>query len=114
MSHLNEPTIEPEVIDDTCEVMPTHRLRMALLAWTFPTLREADGIHGWEPQRFDEWLMSRVPGQGAKCAGRFLLYLWDPDHPWHAGAFNLHEALGCWDREHRDAFMAWIAKPWWP
>jgi len=114
MNISGETTIEPETIEEPTEVVPTYRLRMALLTWTFPSLREADGVHAWEPERFDDWLMSGAPGHGARCAGRFLLSVWDPDHPWRSGRFELHEALGCWDQEHRAAFGAWVAAPWWP
>ena len=115
MNPFHDTEVEPEVTrEEPAQVLPTHRLRMALLAWSFPTLRDADGIHGWEPKRFDDWLVSAVPGHAAKCAGRFLLSLWDEDYVWQAGAFNLNEALGYWDKEHRDAIVAWVNQPWWP
>ncbi|HKQ71956.1 MAG TPA: hypothetical protein VJT73_21575 [Polyangiaceae bacterium] len=115
MDPFHDTNVEPEVVlEEPVEVMPTHRLRMALLAWSFPTLRDAHGIHGWEPRRFDNWLVSGLPAHAAKCAGRFLLSVWDDEFPWQAGSFDLREALGCWDKEHRDAFMAWVAQPWWP
>ena len=28
-------------------------------------------------------------------------------------AYDIMEALGCWDNEHRAAFVAWAAEPWW-
>lgn len=115
MDPFHDTDVDPEVtFGEQSEVMPTHRLRMAILAWSFPTLREAAGVHGWEPKVFDEWLVSGVAGHSAKCAGRFLLGLWDEDFAWQVGLFNLHEALGCWDHEHRNAFLAWAAQPWCP
>jgi len=48
------------------------------------------------------------------CAGRFVLSVWNSYHEWHAGRFDLHAALGCWDARHRAAFARWVTNPWWP
>jgi hypothetical protein len=29
------------------------------------------------------------------------------------GVFLVMDALSVWDREHRAAFLAWAADPWW-
>ena len=88
--------------------------KMTALALSFPTLADADGVGPWDPDRLEAWLRSGAPGHGAQCAGRFVLSVWNSYHEWACGRFDLHEALGCWDAKHRSAFVAWIAKPWWP
>jgi hypothetical protein len=88
--------------------------KMTALALSFPTLADADGVRPWDPDRLEAWLRSGAPGHGARCAGRFVLSVWNSYHEWQCGGFDLHEALGCWDERHRRAFVAWIAKPWWP
>jgi hypothetical protein len=100
------------MIDD--EVMARYRERMTALAESFPMLGQADGVHPWDADRLESWLLSGAPGSGARSAGRFLLSVWNPYHPWRSGAFDLHEALGCWDNHHRAAFTAWVRAPWWP
>ncbi len=92
----------------------TYAARMTALALSFPTLRYADGVAPWEPLHFGRWLRSGAPGHGAKCAGRFLLSVWNPSTRWRSGRFDLHEALCVWDREHHAAFLAWVRSPWWP
>jgi hypothetical protein len=89
-------------------------LRMTALALSFPTLANADGVSPWDADRLEAWLLSGAPGYGAQCAGRLVLSVWNSYHEWRCGSFDLHEALGCWDAKHRSAFVAWIARPWWP
>jgi hypothetical protein len=96
------------------ETMKRYALRMTVLAESFPTLRQADGVNPWNVDRFESWLLSGAPGHGAKCAGRFVLSVWNPYHAWRSSNFDLHEALGCWDDPHRAAFAAWVRAPWWP
>jgi hypothetical protein len=91
-----------------------YRLRMTGLAWSFPTLEYADGVSPWDPDRFEAWLQSGAPGHGARCAGQFVLSVWNPYVEWRCGRFDLHEALGIWDNHHRAAFLAWTRSPWWP
>jgi hypothetical protein len=88
--------------------------RMSALALSFPTLRDADGLCPWDPLRFQCWMRSGAPGHGAKCAGRFVLSVWNPSTRWRCGTFDLHDALWCWDDKHRGAFLAWVRAPWWP
>jgi hypothetical protein len=87
--------------------------RMTLLAQSFPSLRAAGGVSPWDASQLEAWLMSGAPGHGAKCAGRFVLSVWNSYHEWASGRFDLHEALGCWDAKHREAFTRWTAAPWW-
>src|SRR5262245_44215047 len=98
------------------EYDPTQKygLKLTALALSFPTLRGADGVSPWDAERLEAWLTSGTPGHGARCAGRFVLSVWNPYCEWKCGSFELHEALGCWDNKHRDAFSAWCAQPWWP
>ena len=88
--------------------------RMTALGLSFPTLAHADGVSPWDPERLEAWLRSGAPGHGAQCAGRFVLSVWNSYHEWRSGRFDLQEALGCWDAQHRAAFVAWAAKLWWP
>ncbi len=88
--------------------------RMTALALSFPTMRYADGVAPWDAVRLSRWLRSGAPGHGAKCAGQFLLGVWNPSTRWRSGKFDLHEALGVWDHEHHAAFLAWVRAPWWP
>ena len=100
--------------DARAGIAPTYRLRISTLAWSFPSLFDADGVHPWEPERFQAALLSGSPAAEALHAGRFVLSVWNPRQAWALGAFDLHEALGCWDEEHREAFGAWVSSPWWP
>jgi hypothetical protein len=88
--------------------------RMSSLAMTFPTLRDADGIVHWDPNAFEEWLVKQEPQSAARWAGRFLLSVWTPTRAWVSGRFVRHEALACWDENHRRAFAVWCQDPWWP
>jgi len=87
--------------------------RMAALARSFPSLEFADGLSPWDIDRFERWLRSGA-GHGAKCAGRFVLSVWNPSTRWKCGRFDLHEALAVWDARHLAAFLAWARAPWWP
>ena len=53
-------------------------LRMAALARSFHCLAEADGVLPWDPERFVRWMHSGAPGHGARCAGQFVLSVWNP------------------------------------
>lgn len=88
--------------------------RMATLAQSFPTLRDAPGIQPWDPERLDTWAVGPAPGHGAFCAARFVLAVWNSTDEWQCGTFDVMEALACWDREHRAAFLEWAREPWWP
>lgn len=58
-----------------------------------------------------------VGGHGRNCAARFVLSVWnyqaDRDNAYRLGQFDLHEAMGCWDPGHREAFGAWVHNPFW-
>jgi hypothetical protein len=96
------------------------------LADSFPTLRGRPGINPWLPMALLRWLCEGTASHGAACAARFLLGAWNNsdweaiareeefDEPSCAKRFDLFEAIGCWDAGHREAFAAWVAKPYWP
>ncbi len=84
------------------------------LILSFPTLGQAEGVCPWDERRFAAWACGPAPSHGARCAARFVLSVWNSKRQWKCGAFDLMEALGCWDDEHRAAFMQWVRAPWWP
>jgi len=51
--------------------------RMTALAQSFPVLISADGVRPWDAERLETWLCSGAAGHGAKCAGRFVLSVWN-------------------------------------
>ncbi len=87
---------------------------MAALARSFPTLLTAPGLSPWRPDELDRWACGPVPGSGALHAARFVLAVWNFHAEWDCGRFDAVRALGAWDADHRAAFVAWAARPWWP
>lgn len=87
---------------------------MSALACTFPTLARADGVRPFDAEVLDAWAAGPVPGSGPLHAARFLLALWNNHARWRAGRFDAVEALCAWDRDHREAFLRWAERPWWP
>lgn len=85
-------------------------VRIALLAYSFPSLRGRPGIRPWAPDLLAHWAAGPAPSLGALHAARFLLAWWG--HP-QAGSFDVHAAMRTWDDDHRRAFQAWVASPWW-
>jgi len=88
--------------------------RMESLALSFHGLARASGVQPFDPEKLDAWASGPAPGHGALCAARFVLSVWNERAPWRSGHFDAMEALGCWDAEHRKAFVDWAAAPWWP
>lgn len=92
--------------------------RMTLLVHSFPTLRNFAGP--WNVDAF----RAHVKGicHSGRCAAAFVLSVWNPEEnrkpgrgsPHRGLKFDLHEAFGVWDSEHRAAFLEWARKPWWP
>jgi hypothetical protein len=81
--------------------------RILRLVSGFPTLR------AWAlaQKKFDPALMLRAAetrGSGATHAALFALQVWNL-----APGFNVVEAMGTWDAEHRRAFVEWVKNPWW-
>jgi|WetSurMetagenome_2_1015567.scaffolds.fasta_scaffold331099_2 hypothetical protein len=94
----------------------TIRDKTSLLALSFPELsrRASHAILPFDALDLDRWARSGAPGHGGLCAARFVLSVWDPGTKWNCGRFDIHEALGIWDDEHRKAFSTWAQNPWWP
>lgn len=91
------------------------KARFHELVISFPSLaQDAAGVLPFNADRFDKWARGPSPGSGALAAARFVLSVWNPQTKWKCGAFNLHEALCCWDGAHSEAFAAWVADPFWP
>lgn len=120
---------EPETIQD-CTITTTDRPlslrdryyrsevtgRQAIvdLALSFPTLRSSFPwltAEKWEADKFDKMIGPQC--DGAIHAARFVLSVWNPHPKRKCGKFDLHNALSCWDRSHRAAFVAWAQDPWW-
>jgi hypothetical protein len=87
--------------------------KIVWLALKFPCLRNAPGAEPWGANRLDDWAAGGGPSHGEKCAARFILAVWDPNHEWQSGRFDLMEALGIWDSASHQAFLDWAANPWW-
>jgi hypothetical protein len=85
------------------------------LARTFPSIAD---LQMFAPDaHFDGAVMDKFRGglcHGGKCALQFIGSVWNPSEKRKCGKFDLHEALGVWDEEHRAAFTAWASDPWWP
>jgi|SRR5579884_1080458 len=90
------------------------REKTSAFAETFPGLSNAPGIRPWDASALDDWAASGEPGHGALCAAQFVLSVWNPKISWSSGKFDIHEALAVWDKSHCEAFLVWVAKPWWP
>jgi hypothetical protein len=91
----------------------TMRERMTALALAFPELerRARAAVEPFDAKLLKRWTRSGAPGHGGMCAALFVLSVWNP---YENKKFDLHEALGVWDNEHRRAFVAWCMDPWWP
>lgn len=87
--------------------------RIVALADAFPSLRHAAGVRPWDANLLDGWAAEMNLPHGSRCTARFVLAVWDPNHHWRSGAFDLMEALRVWDERHHRAFMTWVAAPWW-
>jgi len=103
------------------------RDRMASLGLRFPTLKNADGVNPWNPERLVRWLyLSGAPTGGSTHAAKFLLTVWNSSEDWGLYAreigipeatwapFNVVRAMGVWDEEHQAAFRLWCTYPFWP
>lgn len=116
--------------------------RMVELARSFPMLGkrgdgEPAGLDPWDPVAFDHWVATHPSVTSAgRHAGRFVLAVWSGDvgrheltehdvdeetlysyrveSQWSCGLFDVVDALACWDVHHREAFLAWACRPWWP
>jgi hypothetical protein len=90
---------------------PEDKIRQ--LALMFPCVLSAPGIESWDAERLDSWDASAGPSHGEKCSARFILAVWNPDHEWQSGKFELMEALRIWDQPSHKASLVWVDNPWW-
>lgn len=88
--------------------------KMDALARTFPSVINAPGVPLWDANTFDRWAADTAISHGELRTAQFLLAVWDSQHAWQCGPFNLMESLRVWDDRHRTAFLAWVHDPWWP
>lgn len=90
----------------------TTSARLLALARSFPSLdRKLPADFEWDPLGFVAIL--RGASHGERCAAQFVLSVWNPTARFSVGKFDLQDAIGTWDREHRAAFAAWCREPWW-
>lgn len=94
--------------------MTDRRSKMTALAMTFPTLRGAAGVEPFDPGALDAWAAAGGRGSGSRHAVKFILSVWNQHGDWSSGRFSAVDAVGAWDHDHRDAFIAWCSNPWWP
>lgn len=99
---------------DACDVCylkraaKSHGARfMQALASRFPTLREADGVSPWDPEKLDAWACGPKRTGGGWHAAMFVLSVWRPHAQWRCGRFSAALAMQVWDEDHRAAFAAW-------
>lgn len=105
-------TMIEQILELTLEPVAGHR-QIQKLARSFHSLREAPGLTPWNTGKFDRWAAGPAPGHGALCGARFVLSVWNSAVAWKCGRFNIHEAMLCWDSDHRAAFLLWANEPWW-
>ena len=110
------PTLpsSPSALRPVAVLHPPYDLRIAVLAWRFPSLSWLDGIHPWDPKRLVRALLMRSHPAAALHSARFVLSVWNPAQVSALGAFDMHQALAAWDDAHRAAFAEWATAPWWP
>lgn len=87
------------------------------LGITFPTLveeLERVGRDGETVQALVDYARSPRVGSGGLAAARFLLALYNPAIGRRDPelAFELGQAICCWDAAHREAFAAWAQDPY--
>lgn len=123
----------------TASIIPiNHYPQMTQLAQQFPTLRRAEGLVPFDPEKLDRWACTTA-SHGGLFAARFVLSVWSGrgarykytkrlkdkqgevyahlfrvETPWRAGPFDAVDAMGTWDAAHREAFLSWVRDPWWP
>jgi hypothetical protein len=106
-----------------------NRAAMSTLGRMFPSLRDAHGVDPWDVDMLVRWLNTAAYGKAERCAGLFLLSVWNADdwcayglkvrRPEHKedrriGRFDFNDAWACWDEHNRAAALAWLSCPFWP
>lgn len=69
-------------------------------------LQAAALCSAWDP--LARWLAQDRPTTEAAILGQLA-----KAQVWEVGPFDIMDALGTWDNEHRAAFVRWAAAPWW-
>lgn len=87
--------------------------KMEDLALNFHALRDKAGTSPWNADVVDRWAASGGPSHGERVTAQFLLAVWNPNHEWTSGRFDVMEALRIWDERHRGVFLSWARDPWW-
>lgn len=88
--------------------------KMSALAATFHCLRNASGVKLWDANTLDKWAAETPLSHGERVTAQFVLSVWEPNHAWRCGKFDMMEALRIWDADHHAAFVSWVREPWWP
>ena len=87
--------------------------KITQLAKRIPCLPDfAKNPERWNALQLDEWAIAPI-SSGERYAAQFVLAVWDPNHPWKAGKFDIMEALRSWDSTTHAVFLEWAAEPWW-
>lgn len=87
--------------------------KMTAFALRFPCVGNAPGVRLWDANALDRWASEAPIAAGEFVTAQFLLAVWDPNHTWASGSFDVMAALRVWDERHRIAFAAWVREPWW-
>src|SRR4051794_12921013 len=106
---------KPLLFDEESRARRTAReCRLNDLACTFPRLRLVRWQGGWlDLSTLMDFAQGKAPSTSAYHAVRFILAVWSGGAEWDRKPFDVLAAMTVWDEEHRAAFLAWAAKPWW-
>ena len=80
-------------------------LGMSQFAELFPSLKNAEGIWRWSPDRLDNWAAEFGCTENELHSARYLLNLWNPENDWTCGCFDQNVASKAWDSKHREVFL---------
>ena len=105
---------------DACDYEVTGTERMTRLCESFPVLRDAAGVHPWNPEVFARGTKGRSNAE--KQAAAFVLGVWagtTREPYWLKGPFKVVEfdavyAFQIWDDQQREAFLSWCRDPFFP
>jgi len=87
---------------------------MTALCETLPSLRGQPGTDPFDAEALFGWLTTtgaRTSGNAASVA--FVLAVFNEAAWRERFPFFVGDALGVWDRPHRDVFITWARDPWW-
>lgn len=111
------PTLVGRALGPTWVGLRDNRAQMTALAESFPSLRGRAGVRPWDPDVFTAPRAFGVLSSAGKHAARFVVSVWNSDRrvwPRRLGVFNVRDAFGTWDDDHRAAFTAWCSSPFFP